>query len=36
MAAISTDDIFQRIFMDEKTRTSIKIPHKFVLKGPIN
>ena len=36
MAAILTDDIFKRIFLEEKTQISIKISLKFVLKGQIN
>ena len=30
------DDIFKRIVFNEKVRISIKIPLKFVPKGPIN
>ena len=30
------DDTFKRIFLDENVRISIKIPLKFVHKGPIN
>ena len=36
MAAILADDIFKRIFLNEKTRILIKISLKFILKGPIN
>ena len=36
MAAILADNIFKRVFLNEKTRISIKISLKFVLKGPIN
>ena len=36
MAAILQDDIFKCIFLKENVRISIKIPLKFVPKGPIN
>ena len=36
IAAILADDIFKRILLNEKTRISIKISLRFVLKGPIN
>ena len=36
MAAISADDIFKCIFMDEKCCISIQISMKFVPKGPID
>ena len=36
MTAILAEDIFKCIFLNEKTRISIKISLKFVLKGPIN
>ena len=34
MAATFTDDIFKRIFMDEKFCILIRISPKFVAKGP--
>ena len=36
MAAILADDIFKCIFSNEYFRISIKIPLKFVPKGPID
>ena len=36
MVAISADDIFKCIFLNENIRISIKISLKFVPKGPIN
>ena len=36
MAANLADDIFERMFFNDKTRISIKISMKSVLKGPIN
>ena len=36
MAAILADDIFKRIFLNEKFRFSTKISLKFVSKGPID
>ena len=36
MAAILADDIFKRIFLNEKVRFLIKISRKFVLEGPID
>ena len=35
-AAISADDTFERIFLNENVRISIKISPKFVPKDPIN
>ena len=35
MAAISSDDILKRIFMNEKFCISIRISLKFIPKGPI-
>ena len=36
MAATLADDIFKRIFMNEKCCISIRISFKFVLKHPID
>ena len=36
MAAVLTDDTFNRIFMNENVRISIKISLQFVPQGPIN
>ena len=36
MATILTDDIFKRIFMNEKFCILIQIPLKFIPKGPID
>ena len=36
MAAILADDTFKRIFLNENIQILIKIPLKFVSKGPIN
>ena len=36
MAAISADNIFKCIFLNENTWISIEISLKFVPKGPIN
>ena len=36
MDALLADNIFKRIFLNEKTQILIQISLKFVLKGPIN
>ena len=36
MATISRDDIFNRIFVNENVKISIKLSLQFVPKGPIN
>ena len=36
MDALLADNIFKRIFFNEKTQILIQISLKFVLKGPIN
>ena len=36
MAAILADDIFKRIFLNEKFRFLTKISLKFVVEAPIN
>ena len=36
MAAISADDIFEWIFVNENIWISIRISLKFILKGPVD